>query len=283
MHAAAVDDGRLRGIPAARVALIERIVRSAGERGRKELSQRFLRAYFHGVAEEDLAARSPQLLAKAALAHLEFGARRSAGRPLVRVFNPRADVDGFESPHTLVLTVTDDMPFLVDSLGMAFSRAELAVHLIVHPVLQVRRDRGGRLVDIGANGAQQTHAESWQLYEIDHTTDPVQLRKLEADLAATLADVRAAVSDWQAMRERVREVVAALQSAPPPLPQDEVSEAAHLLDWMEAQHFVFLGYRRYRLERGRSEDRLVSEPASGLGILRPARQRASATVLRGDV
>src|SRR5215470_12792112 len=202
MHAAAVDDGRLRGIPAARVALIERIVRSGGERGRKELAQRFLRAYFHGVAEEDLAARTPQQLAKAALAHLEFGARRSAGRPLVRVFNPRADVDGFESPHTLVLTVTDDMPFLVDSLGMAFARAELAVHFIVHPVLMARRDRRGQLLDIGANGTHVAHPESWQLYEIDRVTDDAQLVQLQRDLETTLADVRVAVSDWTAMRER---------------------------------------------------------------------------------
>jgi glutamate dehydrogenase len=286
MHAVAVEDGRLRGIPAARVALIERIVRSAGERARKELSQGFLRAYFYGVAEEDLAARTPQQLAKAALAHLEFGARRSAGRPLVRVFNPSLEGDGFESPHTLVLTVTDDMPFLVDSLGMVFSRSDLAVHLIVHPVLQVRRDRGGRLVDIGANGSEPTHAESWQLYEIDRIIEPAQLRKLEDDLAATLADVRAAVADWGVMRERVREVVATLQTSPPPLPHDEVSEAAHLLEWMEARHFVFLGYRRYHLQRGRREDRLVSEPASGLGILRLPRhgaKRAEATVLHGDV
>src|SRR5256886_12666456 len=59
----------------------------------------------------------------------------------------------------------------VDSLGMAFSRAQLAVHLIVHPVLQARRDRRGHLVDIGANGAQAAHPESWQLYEIDRVRD----------------------------------------------------------------------------------------------------------------
>ncbi|MBV8877600.1 MAG: NAD-glutamate dehydrogenase, partial [Gammaproteobacteria bacterium] len=61
---------------------------------------------------------------------------------------------------------------------------------------------------------------------------------------------------------------------------------AHLLDWMEAQHFVFLGYRHYRLERGRSEDRLVPDVHSGLGILREVRSRGGrprVSVLRGDV
>src|SRR5256885_1941731 len=275
MHApVAVDESRLlRSIPAARVALIERIARACGGGGRNELPQRFLRAYFHGVAEEDLAERAPKHLAKAALAHLAFGARRAPGRSLVRVFNPEAQREGFESAHTLVMTVTDDMPFLVDSLGMAFSRAQLAVHLIVHPVLQARRDRRGHLVDIGANGAQAAHPESWQLYEIDRISDPAQIERLQRDLEATLADVRFAVSDWTAMRERVREIISGLESDPPPLPAADVSEASHLLDWMEGRHFVFLGYRRYRLERGRSQDPLVPEPRSGLRILSRARRQ----------
>ena len=288
MQAVAVEDSRLlHSIPAARVALIERIARSAGVNGgRRDLARRFLRAYFHGVAEEDLAARNPRELSRAALAHLKFASRRPAGRSLVRVFNPEPDVDGFECPHTLVLTVTDDMPFLVDSLGMAFARAQLAVHLIVHPVLQVRRDRGGRLLNISANGTGPTRAESWQLYEIDRLTDPAQLAALQADLEATLADVRVAVRDWKAMRERVRELIGEFERNPPPLPPAEVSEVAHLLDWMESRHFVFLGYRHYQLERGRSEDRLVPQRASGLGILSRTRRRArrqAATVLRGEL
>src|SRR6267142_2742037 len=244
MHApVAVEENRLlRSIPAERVALIERIARAAsGSGGRNELPQRFLRAYFHGVADEDLAERTPRQLAKAALAHLAFAARRAPGRSLVRVFNPDAHRDGFESAHTLVLTVTDDMPFLVDSLGMAFSRAGLAVHLIVHPVLQARRDRRGHLIDIGANGAQAVHPESWQLYEIDRVSDPAQIERLQRDLEVTLADVRLAVTDWTAMRERVREIITRLETDPPPLPAADVSEAAHLLDWMEGRHYLFLG------------------------------------------
>src|ERR1700724_3593622 len=207
MHApVAVEENRLlRAPPPARAALTERPARAAsGSGGRTELPQRFLRAYFRGVADEDLAERTPRQLAKAALAHLAFGARRAPGRSLVQVFNPDAHQHGFESAHTLVLTVTDDMPFLVDSLGMAFSRAELAVHLIVHPVLPVRRDRRGHLVDIGANGAQAAHPESWQLYEIDRVSDPAQLDRLQRDLEVTLADVRLAVTDWTATRELVR-------------------------------------------------------------------------------
>src|ERR1700731_272888 len=255
MHApVAVEENRLlRSIPAARVAMIERIARAAsGSGGRNELPQRFLRAYFRGVADEDLAERTPRQLAQAALADPAFGARRAPGRSLVRVFNPDAHQHGFESAHTLVLTVTDDMPFLVDSLGIGFNRREPPVHLIVHPVLQARRDRRGHLIDIGANGAQAVHPESWQLYEIDRVSDPAQIERLQRDLEVTLADVRLTVTDWTAMRARVREIITRLETDPPPLPAADVSEAAHLLDWMEGRHFVFLGYRHYRLRGGRA-------------------------------
>jgi len=95
---AAEDSHLLHSIPAERAALIERIARASPGGGRRnELRQRFLRAYFHGVAEEDLAERPPGQLSRAALAHLEFGARRAAGRSLVRVFNPQMEADGFSS------------------------------------------------------------------------------------------------------------------------------------------------------------------------------------------
>jgi glutamate dehydrogenase len=301
MHAQAVpDDNRLlRSIPATRVALIDRIAKAVSTATRRDgesrnatdLQQRFVKAYFRGVGEEDLAERTPGLLARIALDHIEFGVKRSPGQSLVRVFNPDPERDGFDSPHTLVLTVTDDMPFLVDSLSIVFKRAELAVHLIVHPVLDVRRDGRGRIVEVDATGnGNGTHAahkpESWQLYEIDRQTDPAQIAKIQHEIEATLADVRSAVADWAAMREQARSVVSLLENTPQPVPADDVAEARHLLGWMEARHFVFLGYRHYTLERGAQEDRLVPDPRSGLGILRDGKRKrkgAGATVLRGDI
>jgi glutamate dehydrogenase len=285
------DDNRLlRSIPPARLALIERIVRTriAPREGPtaasdREVQQRFLRAYFRGVGEEDLAERAPATLAGAARSHLGLGWRRPPGQSLVRIFNPDRERDGFESPHTLVQIVTDDRPFLVDSVGIAFARAGLAMHLIVHPVLEVRRDGRGRLVGLGTNGGERHRAESWELYEVDRQTDAAALERLRHDLESTLSDVALAVDDWPAMRERVRSLVADLERDPPPVPSDDLSEARKLLDWMEERHFVFLGYRYYRLEREAREDRLIADARSGLGILRARGGKPAVTVLTGDV
>src|SRR6478609_7531542 len=88
------DDSRLlRSIPPARLALIEKIAAEAKVRGdgreRNALRRRFVHNYFRGVGEEDLAGRSPGLLAATALAQFELGSlRRVTGQSRVRVFNP---------------------------------------------------------------------------------------------------------------------------------------------------------------------------------------------------
>ena len=70
------------------------------------------------------------------------------GTPKVRVYNPRFEEHGWQSTHTAVEIVTDDMPFLIDSVSMELNRRGCGVHLIIHPVLSVRRDADGQLVEI---------------------------------------------------------------------------------------------------------------------------------------
>src|SRR5215469_16477437 len=138
-----------QNVPAKRLRLIEKIVvaarRASKSRRLAPLTEDFLRAYYHGVAEEDLAARDPHYLALVVLDHLRLGRLRRADRPLVRVFSPDADREGLSSPHTLVEVIARDMPFLVDSLSIVFSRAGIGIHLIVHPVLAVGRGKEGEI------------------------------------------------------------------------------------------------------------------------------------------
>ncbi len=275
-------------IPAARQEIINRIAsraRRAGRRGLPVAPDRFVRAYYHGVSELDLVQRSDSDLAGAALAELALGRIRRPGRPAVRVFNPDPARDGFASSHTVIAVITDDMPFLVDSLGIVCSQCGLAVHLLAHPVFSVVRDRRGRLTELLLGDAPpNSRLESWQLIEVDRDTDPDRLAALERRIRNTLADVRSATADWQRMRQKAGEVAAELAARRPRLYAREVAEAQALLAWMEDNHFTFLGYREYRLRRGRSRDLLQPVMQSGLGLMRESRHRKTGCiVLRGDV
>ena len=188
----------------------------------------------------------------------------------MRVHTPTVASEGWDAPHTLIDIVNDDMPFLVDSVTMAIDRHDLGVHLVVHPVLDVRaRGRRRRSSALDPPTAPATTRESWVHVEIDRETSPEILDAVRADLERVLGDVRAATGDWLKMLAALDTVDDELDEHPPPVDPDELAEGRALLRWMADQHFTFLGYRAYDLERDADGgDVLRAVPGSGLGILR---------------
>src|ERR671914_905013 len=129
-------------------ALIEPVCARVRERlGEDEAPQaeEFVRQYSRRVPPEDLAELDPLDLYGAALAHLSFARHRDPGAASVRVYNPDFEQHGWQSPHTVVELVTDDMPFLVDSTTMGLSGQDAGIHLLIHPVIRVRRNAHGEL------------------------------------------------------------------------------------------------------------------------------------------
>ena len=97
--------------------------------------------------------------------------------------------------------------------------------------------------------------------EIDRQADG--LEELADALRDVLAQVRAAVEDWQPMRERMQALID--EPAPAGVDPAEVEEARALLAWIADHHFTFLGYREYALDERR---RCAPIEGSGLGLLR---------------
>ncbi len=228
----------------------------------------FLRLYYRHVAVEDLTARDSTDVCGPAMFHRRLGEDRPQGRAKVHAYTPTLDEHGWDSGHSVVQVVTDDMPFLVDSVTMELNRRELSTHLIVHPQLKVRRDVAGHLEGMGDGDTGLTLEESWIHIEIDRQTDREVLQGLEADLLRVLDDVRAAVEDEDKMRSLTRVIARDLDEKRPPLPDNETSDGVELLDWLADDHFTFLGYREYNLEHDDGGDVLRAVPGTGLGILR---------------
>ncbi len=239
---------------------------------RVKTAEIFVPLYYRNVAAEDLVGRDPADVLGAALSHLQLAERRTPGTGLVRVVNPSTETDGWQSPHTVVEVVTDDMPFLVDSVTAELTRHNLAIYLVVHPQVQVDRDAVGQLLDLTGpdDPAGSRVLESFIHVEIDRQVDPASIDQLRNDLRRVLEDVRAAVEDWPKMQRRAEEAVNALSDQGPTAAAEEVEETKALLDWMRADNFIFLGYRQYDLTGVDEEQCLTSVPGTGLGILRDA-------------
>ena len=226
-------------------ALIESVCERVRERVPQEEvaeAEAFVRSYYRRAPAADLAGRELVDLYGAALAHWSFGRDRPDGDPLVRVYNPTFEQHGWQSPHTAIEIVSDDMPFLVDSVSMELSRRELGIHVLVHPVIG---------------------DESYMHLEVDRQAEGFE--ELAEALRGVLAGVRVVVDDWQPMRERMEALVAQLESSPPaPVEAAEAEEARALLAWLRDHHFTFLGYREYTLDG----DTLHGVEGTGLGLLR---------------
>ncbi|EPJ35541.1 putative NAD-specific glutamate dehydrogenase [Streptomyces afghaniensis 772] len=234
----------------------------------------FLQRYYLHTAPEDLSDRDPVDVFGAAVSHYRLAENRPQGTANVRVHTPTVEENGWTCSHSVVEVVTDDMPFLVDSVTNELTRQGRGIHVVIHPQFVVRRDVTGKLIEVLPTPAtgmgdlpHDAHIESWIHVEIDRETDRADLKQITADLLRVLSDAREAVEDWGKMREAAIRLAEGLPDEPIPgdLPGPQVEEARELLRWLADDHFTFLGYREYQL---RGDDSLAAVPGTGLGILR---------------
>ncbi|MFF9811097.1 NAD-glutamate dehydrogenase [Streptomyces coeruleorubidus] len=234
----------------------------------------FLQRYYLHTAPEDLTDRDPVDVFGAAVSHYRLAENRPQGTANVRVHTPTVEENGWTCTHSVVEVVTDDMPFLVDSVTNELTRQGRGIHVVIHPQFIVRRDVTGKLIEVLPSPTtgvgdlpHDAHVESWIHVEIDRETDRADLKQITADLLRVLSDAREAVEDWGKMREAATRLAEGLPDEPTPadLPGPQVEEARELLRWLADDHFTFLGYREYQL---RGDDSLAAVPGTGLGILR---------------
>ncbi len=228
---------------------------------------RLLETYFRHVLIDDLTQRPPDDLLGAFLNHRSTAAVRSPGEIIVKVFTPRIEEHGWATGNTVIQIVTDDTPFVVDSVTAELGRELHDIRLMVHPQMPVVRDSAHRLVAIGAE-EEPTTTEAWVYFEIALVSSSDELQQIAKQLRRVLSDVKAAVADWVPMIERASSLAAHVRTADLPLPADEVDEVASLLEWMSAGNFVMLGYCHYRVIYERDAIGLQPVDGTGLGLLR---------------
>ncbi|HYH76983.1 MAG TPA: NAD-glutamate dehydrogenase domain-containing protein, partial [Arthrobacter sp.] len=245
----------------------------------------FLADYYEHLAEEDARSYSQDVLAARAETHRQVAAVRLPGQAKISIVT--------EADSSVVYVVTDDMPFLVDSVNAELVRQNSAIHLVNHPLFVVTRNReSGQLVKVDrvpsqfgissgdtaampslshliATGDNTSHMESWIAVEIDRTSEDAKAALL-VGLERVLGDVRAAVEDWPKMRNKALQIAESLDKVAKPAQIVELRQAQDLLRWLDEGNFTFLGYREYDLINVDGEDVLELREGSGLGLLRAA-------------
>ncbi|MEM8725175.1 MAG: NAD-glutamate dehydrogenase domain-containing protein, partial [Pseudomonadota bacterium] len=126
-----------------------------------------------------------------------------------------------------IALVNDDMPFLVDSVASTIAAQGVSIDRLVHPIVPVKRDKNGKLTDLGSGDARES-----MIYIETPRIDARQRRELLAQLRITLGDVRAAVSDWPKVRDALRADIERVEDP----------EFKGLLEWLNSGMLTQLGH-----------------------------------------
>ena len=220
----------------------------------------FAESFYQRMEDDEYPHHTPEGWAALACDMLDFARVRKPGNANVRVFNATLKSHGWESPHTVLQIVNEDMPFLVDSVSLALAEIGVGVHVLGHPLVRFTRDKSGKVSAVG-----EGKPESLMLLEIDRQP-AAQMQVIETRVRAVLEEVRAIVRDWSAMRETMLTVADDLSTRRMPVGPEGRREAQEFLRWAAADHFTLFGYREYRVEK--STGILAAVEDSGLGLMR---------------
>ncbi len=208
----------------------------------------FVERFYARLPAEDIAQRPNAAWLAVARDMQNFVAGRAAGTPKLRLFHPSTTVQGYDSTHTVLQIVNDDMPFLVDSVSMALAERGIGIHLLIHPVID---------------------GESLMHIEIDRQA-PEDFAAILQAIETALVDVRVCIRDWAEMRDTMVRAAEAMATRAAPVTDVVRAESRDFLRWAADNHFTFLGYREYRVVEQNSERMLVAVEGSGLGLMRHA-------------
>jgi len=250
--------------------VFEELKKSGFPTQRLDEAQFFINAFFARIAGVDQHLHTSAQWASLISGLLDFIQQRQPGHASVRV------IDADHAGRCLLQVVTDDMPFLVDTVSMV-AATNLQIHAVIHPVLKVTRDAAGRLQHLGGDAGV---AESVMHLEIDHVADEATRTHLKAQVETALDDVRLAVEDWSKMRDKMLSIAADLPQRKLPLDAEGVREAGEFLHWLADDNFTFFGYREYEVTKADGEQVLRAVEASGMGILRGGERSVAPRSLR---
>ena len=218
-------------------------------------AEAFLRGLFEDASVDELGDLSVADLA--ALAH-DFWIWRSERAPEQQQSRIRRGVGagGRELDRDILEIAGPDMPFLVDSVMGELADQGVAALAMFHPLAPASQGKGrDSLIQIHLPRLSAQRAKT-----------------LHEGVQATLEDVRTAVGDFAAMRKRMLDAAAELETAKTNAPEEEVKEAVALLRWLAADKFTFLGARDYKYKRDPDGGYKADEPEilthSCLGVLR---------------
>lgn len=219
---------------------------------------------------DDIHGRSDSDLYGAILSLWQMLQTKQIGQPSIKVFNPEIAKHGWQSSHTIIQIIVDDMPFLVDSMRMAINRLDITAHLILHMPMHFKRNKQGNVVDIvdKSKRTEEHSSETVFLIEIDRQSHAEFIDNLTEELRSVVSEVSLAVADWQPMRKKLAELTKNFSKSNSQATEEVKSQGETFLNWLNDHNFTLMGYRYYDVKAVEGDYRWCPDDQSSLGLMK---------------
>ncbi|MFT4653485.1 MAG: glutamate dehydrogenase [Kangiellaceae bacterium] len=232
---------------------------------------------------DDLDGRSDSDLYGAILSLWKLLQNKKNGEPSIKVFNPEIAKHGWQSSHTVIQIIVDDMPFLADSIRMAINRVNITSHLVLHSPMHFNRDASGKVAGfVEKSERNEKHSsETVFLIEIDRQSRPEFVKEISYELRSVVSEVSLSVADWQPMREKLTDITKNFNKSKSTASADVKSQGKTFLNWLNDHNFTLMGYRYYDVKAIEGDHRWCPQDNSSLGLMKnsvSARERVLSNV-----
>ncbi|MFW0777854.1 MAG: NAD-glutamate dehydrogenase [Rickettsiales bacterium] len=231
---------------------------------------RFVEQFYGKMPVADLEAMNPKNAVALAKSAFEFMQKRKMGSPKIRIITPEDKVKGYDSHHTVVQLLNDDIPFLIDSLSAELTRHGFTLYETLHPIFPIKRKKNGEFESLGSDKGTKAGevVESFIHFEISALPEGLTVNQLINDLEWVLAHIREAVADWKPIVAKAKGNIKQLHKLETRFSDGDIKEVEDFLGWLVDKNFVFLGYAEYDFLGPKGEEELVVVEGSRLGILK---------------
>ncbi|TAH36199.1 MAG: NAD-glutamate dehydrogenase [Alphaproteobacteria bacterium] len=253
-------------------SLREEIIRQAASRFKGAEAKAFAQfspIYIYAINSEDLNQAHIPLFAYAVAQLWQTALDHKGKKQSVRIELANSKKDGPE--YSLIEIVGEDIPFLVDSTTNELHRLGIEIEAVVHPTAYIERDDKTIKAVYPPKHIQKVNPKSggqrmsFIQFIIKTPAVDLDIKDIKANLTRVLNDVAIAVADWQKMRKKLGDIIAEMPAGIPSPAERE--EARQFLEWLDQDHFTFLGYRAYDYPKTGNRNKISVVDNSGLGVI----------------
>ncbi|PCI73231.1 MAG: NAD-glutamate dehydrogenase, partial [SAR86 cluster bacterium] len=239
----------------------------------------FVTHYFASTSRSDLSDRGHDSMYDNLKQAWAFYQQRATSSPKIEFLHfdsggegkGEGEIKGQRS-GTRILVLQNDMPFLVDSIRQALTRSSVIIKYINNSVLYSERNaRGskaaGKLSLIPLSVTDGSTREALICLDCVRLTT-AESKLAEREIRETLKHVAVAVKDYAAMCKQMLSVRDALKKSAASVPASKIShnESLEFISWMLDDHFTFLGYEKYCINRKAQSPSIELQGESSLGV-----------------